>query len=150
MENNLIELEAKWYVKQILDAIDCEDQSVYYKPVFYINMPFDKLQELTKPASDSKLVLPYFNKYLQKYKDILKEPCYDASFHYVSIVISDILYLGDSEEYPKGLQCPSEYFEDVFEDVIYSEAFLVIGPQIDNRLAELRKAIYKQRQIDDI
>lgn len=136
---------AKDYVKQVLDAIDCEDQmnedeslkQVLKDKVntcFYLNMPFKDVVRLAKPISVKEKSLDevesLYKEYIQKYIDIVKS--YTTSDNdnellsiggtWLCITISDILDMEDSFDYPKGLRCDSDYWDiEMFENYIDEE-----------------------------
>lgn len=146
---------AKWYVKQVLDAIDCEDQTNQnlfgVNTCFYLDMDFEHLEKLTKPVIENYVDNRYSQEYIDQvvyhleiknlYKDYInkyKIICLrhvNQSFtnwyeefarHYLNIVIADICTLEDSRDYPKGLQTNSHYFEDLFEDhIIFHQSIKV-------------------------
>ena len=144
--NNILQ-RAKWYVKQVLDGIDCVDQTnnnlLGINSCFYLNMNFEHLERLTKPVIEQYVSNRYTQEYIDQvvhhlevknvYKDYInkyKVICLrhvnqdftnwyeEFARHYLNIVISDICSLEDSRDYPKGLQTRSDYFEDLFEDHI--------------------------------
>ena len=145
--NRLNTLEqVKYYVGQVLDGINCVDQTnqslVGINTCFYLDMDFEHLERLTQPVIkhyvsrdtqqyidqivDYIEVKSIYKDYIDKYKVIVSKHV-DQSFtnwfdefarHYLNIVISDIYNLGDSRDYPKGLKTRSDYFEDLFEDDI--------------------------------
>lgn len=175
---------AKWYVRQVLDAINCIDQTnnnlFGINTCYYLNMDFDHLQRLTKPVIEQyhdndydlyiKELLYYatikslYSDYIKPYKVIclkyVNQEFVDWPNEfarvYLNIVISDIINLEDSRDYPKGLQTTSDYFEDLFEDdiVFYTSITVEDWPRVsqifDNKMEELRYKINKQRELDGI
>jgi hypothetical protein len=175
---------AKWYVKQVLDGIDCVDQTnnnlFGINTCYYLNMDFDHLQSLTKPVIEqyhendydlyTKELLYYatikslYNDCIRSYKLICFKHInqefvdwyHEFARVYLNIVISDIINLEDSRDYPKGLQTTSDYFEDLFEDdiVFYSSITVEDWPRVsqifDNKMEELRCKIKEQRELDGI
>lgn len=150
---------AKWYVKQILNAIDCVDQTNNNlddvdksNTCYCLDMDFDVLQTLTKPIINSndktieeilyeaKIENIYYD-LLSSYKKILNYhqvnqfinwPTQIAEY-YKTIVLSDIFNMQDSKDYPKGLQTTSNYFEELFEQDIedeYTELTLEDWPKV--------------------
>jgi hypothetical protein len=105
-------------------------------------MDFDHLECLTKPVineyheNDYDLYtkeLLYYATIKSLYSDCIRsyiviclkhinqefvDWCHEFARVYLNIVISDIINLEDSRDYPKGLQTTSDYFEDLFEDDI--------------------------------
>lgn len=176
---------AKWYVKQVLDGINCIDQTnnnlFGINTCYYLNMDFDHLQRLTKPVieqyheNDYDLYIKellYYATIKSLYSDcikIYKLICLkhvnqefvdwpnEFARHYLNIVISDIINLGDSRDYPKGLQTTSDYFEDLFKEVefcfytsITVEDWFKVSQIFNNKLEELRCKIKGQRELDGI
>ena len=105
-----------------------------------------------------------YNDYIKPYKVIcLKHVnqefvdwCQEFAKHYLNIVISDIMNLTDSRDYPKGLQTTSDYFEDLFEDhIVFHKSITVddfpkVAEIFDNAMKELRCKIKEQRELDGI
>lgn len=141
---------AKWYVTQVLDAIDCVDQTNKnlddidkLNTCFYLYMDFDVVESLTKPVIDKEnktieeilyigqIEYIYYD-LLDPYKVILDYHRLNNEFvdwptqianYYISIVLSDVFGMYDSKDYPKGLQTTSDYFEDLFEQDIEDEYY---------------------------
>lgn len=176
---------AKWYVKQVLDGIDCVDQTNTNTRedtnCFYLTMNFEDVEQLTRPLlidyKGNKNSQEYVNKLLEyatikslynyfilPYKIICLKHVnqefvdwpHEFARHYLNIVISDIMNLEDSRDYPKGLQTTSDYFEDLFEDhIIFHKSITVndfpkVADIFDTKLEELKCKINKQRELDGI
>ena len=119
------------------------------------------IKELLKCANVHSL----YKEYIQPYKVIcikhvnqkFVDWCHEFAKQYLNVVISDIINLGDSRDYPKGLQTTSDYFEDLFEQVefcFYTSITVEDWPKVakifDTRMSELRSKIKEQRQLDGI
>jgi hypothetical protein len=175
---------AKWYVKQVLDGVNCIDQTNQHlfgiNTCYYLMMDFSHLQCLTKPVIEQyhenikdlyikellkcANVHSLYNDYIKLYKIICIKHVnqefvdwpHEFAKHYLNIVISDIMYLGDSRDYPKGLQTTSDYFEDLFEDhIIFHKSITVedwpkVTEIFDSKMEELRCKIKEQRELDGI
>jgi hypothetical protein len=175
---------AKWYVKQVLDGIDCVDQTNLnlfdINTCYYLNMDFYHLECLTKHILDkchkensqeyvnklleSATIKSLYNDYLQPYKVICLRHVnqefvdwpHEFAKDYLNTVISDIINLADSRDYPKGLQTTSDYFEDLFEDhIVFHKSITVndfskVAKIFDNSMLQLRCKIKKQRELDGI
>ena len=177
---------AKWYVKQVLDGIDCVDQTNTsnrkHTNCFYLTMDFEDVEQLTKPLlinyKENKNSQEYVNWLLEYatikslYNDFIlpyKLIClrhvnqkfvdwpHEFARVYLNIVISDIMSLEDSRDYPKGLQTTSDYFEDLFKEVefcfytsITVNDFPKVAEIFDTEMQELRCKIKEQRELDGI
>jgi hypothetical protein len=162
--------KAKEYVKWILDAIECEDQTnknlFGINTCFYLNMPFEHLQKLTEecPIEIKEEVQQEFYECIKPYKKLFDYPTVqgfsdwltELANSYICIVLSDIVDLGDSRDYPKGLYTTSEYFEDLFkEHIIFYKSITIndfpkVAEIFDNGMLELRNKIKEQRELDNI
>ena len=176
---------AKWYVKQVLDGIDCVDQTnnnlFGINTCYYLSMGFDHLQSLTKPVIKqyhendydlyTKELLYYatikslYSDYIKPYKLICLKHVnqefvdwpHEFARVYLNIVISDIINLEDSRDYPKGLQTTSDYFEDLFKEVefcFYTSITVKDWPKVadifDISMSELRCKIKQQKELHGI
>lgn len=133
--------KAKWYVKQVLNALDCTDQMTddaslmtsgnltdeEYADIttcFYLNMSFDNIERLTQECNEFTRdeVKSLYNSYIYNYIKIVnefyysdydneKESVLDIGLQWLRITLDDILEMGDSKNYPKGFRCDSGYWE---------------------------------------
>jgi hypothetical protein len=121
-------------------------------------------QEYVNKLLESATIKSLYNDYLQPYKVICSKHVnqefvdwpHEFAKHYLNIVISDIINLADSRDYPKGLQTTSDYFEDLFEDhIVFHKSITVndfskVAKIFDNSMLQLRCKIKKQRELDGI
>lgn len=163
--------KAKWYVKQVLNSLDCEDQTnkniFGVNTCFYLQMSFEHLESLTQPCNKFYInsVKRYYKIYIQKYIDIVNnfysndylidhEHSLVPGIEWLKITLGDILNLEDSKDYPKGLKCSSDYWdENMFEDYLDDYTlrdYKVSADFFDSTMKELKNCINEQRQLDGI
>lgn len=163
--------QAKWYVRQLLDALDCEDQTnkniFGINTCFYLQMSFEHLEGLTQECNESYInnVRRFYNIYIQKYINIINsfynndylvdfEHALVPGIEWLKITLGDILNLEDSKDYPKGLRCNTDYWDEgMFEDYLddYTlEDYKITADFFDSAMEALRNCINEQRQLDGI
>ena len=173
---------AKWYVRQVLEALNCADQMndpnldtgdledeecAGVTTCFCLTMSFYNVERLTQECNEftKDEVESLYNNYIQKYIDLVNEFYYDdytkdfenaltVGVQWLRSTLDDILEMGESRDYPKGLWCGSDYWdEEMFEEYLddYDENdYNVIADFIDTRMSELRSKIKEQRELDGI